>query len=95
MWSKLKALFGGGGGGGPAVPAQATIEYQGYRITPAPYPASGQYQTAGMIEKDFPDGAKQHRFVRAETHPGLDDAVQFAVTKAKQIIDQQGDRMFE
>ena len=41
------------------------------------------------------DGPKQQRFVRAETHPSLDDAVQFAVTKGKQIVDQQGDRMFE
>jgi hypothetical protein len=94
MLSKLKALFGGGGGG-PAVPAQPAVEYNGYRITPAPYPANGQYQTAGVIEKDFPDGPKQHRFVRAETHPSVDDAAQFAVTKGKQIIDQQGDRIFE
>ena len=95
MLSKLKALFSGGGGRAAAVPEQPAVEYKGYRITPAPYPASGQYQTAGVIEKDFPDGAKQHRFVRAETHPSIDDAVQFAVTKGKQIIDQQGDRIFE
>jgi hypothetical protein len=95
MLSKLKALFGGSGGGPAAVPTQPAVEYNGYRITPAPYPANGQYQTCGVIEKDFPDGSKQHRFVRAETHPSVDDAAQFAVTKGKQIIDQQGDRIFE
>lgn len=96
MLSKLKALFGGGGGGERnAVPAQPPVEYNGYRIIAAPYPSSGQYQTAGTIEKDFPDGTKQHRFVRAETHPSVDDAISFAVTKGKQIIDQQGDRIFE
>jgi hypothetical protein len=47
-----------------------------------------------VIEKDFPDGVKAHRFVRAETHPSRDDAVAFSITKAKQIIDQQGDRIF-
>jgi hypothetical protein len=96
MLAKLKAMFGlAGGGASPALPAQPAVEYKGYRIIPAPYAASGQYQTAGVIEKDFPDGAKQHRFVRAETHPNVDDAAQFAVTKGKQIIDQQGDRIFE
>ena len=70
------------------------VEYKGYRIRPAPYRANGQFQTAGTIEKDFPDGVKEHRFVRAETHPGRDDAASFAVSKAKQIIDEQGDRIF-
>ena len=53
-----------------------------------------KYQTAGIIEKNFPDGPKQHRFVRADTHHNREDAVAFAITKAKQIIDMQGDRMF-
>jgi len=30
----------------------------------------------------------------ADTHDNRDDAVAFAITKAKQIIDLQGDRMF-
>ena len=96
MFSKLKAAFGLGGRGDQAeapVAAEA-VEYKGYRIVPAPYKTNGQYQTAGTIEKDFPDGPKTHRFIRAETHPSLDDAIGFATTKAKQIIDQQGDRLF-
>ena len=97
MFSKLKAAFGrlaGGGGEADAAVAAEAVEYKGYRIVPAPYKANGQYQTAGTIEKDFPDGPKSHRFIRAETHPSLDDAIGFATTKAKQIIDQQGDRLF-
>ncbi len=94
MFSKLKAALGLGGGAPAAEATHETVEYNGYRITPAPYRANNQFQTAGVIEKDFPDGPKQHRFVRAETHPSMDDAVSFAITKAKQIIDQQGDRMF-
>ena len=71
------------------------VEYKGYRIRPAPYPATGGFQTAGTIEKDFPDGVKEHRFIRAETHANRDDAAQFAVAKGKQIVDQQGDGMFK
>ena len=48
----------------------------------------------GTIAKDFPEGAREHRFVRAETHPNRDDAAAFAVRKAQQIIDEQGDRLF-
>ena len=88
-WSRLAG--GGAASPGPEVP---TVEYKGYRIRPAPYLNGGQYQTAGVIQKDAADGVKEHRFIRAETHPSKDDAAAFAVTKSKQIIDQQGDRVF-
>jgi hypothetical protein len=70
------------------------VEYKGYRIRPTPYPATGGFQTAGVIEKDFPEGMKEHRFVRAETHASREGAAEFAVSKGKQIVDQQGDGMF-
>jgi hypothetical protein len=98
MLSKLKAalsrLAGGGGEAAASGSSQPAVDYKGYRIKPAPYRNGGQFQTAGVIEKDFPDGTKQHRFIRAETHPAEDDAASFAIAKAKQIIDQQGDRIF-
>ena len=92
----LGRLFGGGGstGAGEATPGDAA-EYNGFRIRPAPYPSGGQYQTAGVIEKDFPDGTKEHRFIRAETHGSKDEAAAFAVAKGRQIIDERGDKIFE
>ena len=98
MVSILKSLWARLAGGGAGTPAEEprldAVEYKGYRITPAPYAASGGFQSAGTIVKDFPDGAKEHRFVRAETHPSRDEAAAFAIAKGKQIIDQQGERMF-
>ena len=98
MFSKLKAalsrLGGGSGGGESGAKAEPAVEYNGYRIRPTPYPANGVYQTAGIIEKDAPDGMKEHRFIRADTHQSKEDAVAFVISKAKQIIDLQGDRMF-
>jgi hypothetical protein len=96
MFSKLKAAWarlagGGEAGEGPAAPP---VEYNGYRIRPTPYLTGGRYQTAGTIEKDAPEGLKHHRFIRADTHPGRDDAIAFTISKAKQIIDLQGDRIF-
>ncbi len=96
MFAKLKSLFAGltaGTGGAETAPAE-TVEYNGYRIKPAPYLNNGVYQTAGTIEKEGPAGTREHRFVRADTHPNRDDAIAFAVSKAKQIIDLQGDRIF-
>jgi hypothetical protein len=96
MFAKIKALFGGGGGeAGPFEgPKLAAVEYNGYRIRPAPYREAGQYQTAGIIEKDFPDGMKEHRFIRADRYPDKDVAADFAIAKGQQIVDEQGDRMF-
>jgi hypothetical protein len=37
---------------------------------------------------------KEHRFIRADTHHSREDAITFAISKAKQIIDLQGDRIF-
>src|SRR5262245_24767555 len=97
MFATLKAAwqrFMGGAPAGSAAPAIPAVEYKGYRIRPAPYRSNDHYQTAGSIEKDTADGIKEHRFVRADTHASMADAVAFTVAKAKQIIDQQGDRIF-
>jgi hypothetical protein len=94
MLSKLKAALGRLVA--PAAePEVAAVEYKGYRIRPAPFAHNGQYQTCGIIEKDAPDGVKSHRFIRADAYPGREDAISFTVSKAKQIIDLQGDRIFD
>jgi hypothetical protein len=38
---------------------------------------------------------REHRFVRADTHGSADQAREFAIVKARQIIDEQGDRLFD
>jgi len=95
MFEKLKAAWSRlAGEGGAAESAEEPVEYKGFRIRPAPYRTDGLYQTAGIIEKDDAEGVKQHRFVRADTHQTKDAAVAFTISKAKQIIDLQGDRIF-
>jgi hypothetical protein len=92
LWRRF--VGGGEGAETPEAPGEA-VEYKGYRIRPAPYSAKGQYQTAGVIEKDAASEMKEYRFVRAETHASKDDASTFAIMKGKQIIDEQGDRIFD
>ena len=95
IWSRLAGGGEGAESGAAAAPRLEAVDYNGYRIRPAPYPSRGQYQTAGVIEKDFPDGVRAHEFIRAATHAGIEDAAAFAIAKGKQIVDQQGDRMFD
>jgi len=87
-----KSLFGGGAA--KTEKAADPVEYNGFTIRPAPYQAEGQYQTAGTIEKEVGGLLKEHKFIRADRHASYDDAVEFSVSKARQIIDQQGERIF-
>ncbi len=91
----LGRLFGGGGGG-----AQAAAEpeiYKDLEIRAEPQNQGGRWLTAGAIAKPGAgeDGDGVHRFIRADTHASRDEAVDFTVRKAKQIIDEQGDALFK
>ena len=88
-----KSLFGGGATES-AEKASEPVEYNGFMIRAAPYKAEGQYQTAGTITKDVGGVVKEHKFVRADRHASYDDAVEFSLSKARQIVDQSGERMF-
>ncbi len=87
-----KSLFGGGASAKPV--AAPTEDYKGFTISPAPYLESGQYQLAGTIPKAVDGTVREHKFVRADRFSSTEDAVQFTLVKARQIIDQQGDKVF-
>jgi len=91
FWS---ALFGGGAE--KAAKVSGPVEYKGYVICAAPYKNDGgHYQTAGIIARDIGGVRKEHRFIRADTYASYDDAVNFTLNKARQIVDLQGERIFE
>ena len=79
--------------GPPDAPAK-TIAHAGYTIHATPYRAEGQFQTAGRIEKEVAGVVREHRFIRADRHPTMEEAVEFSLHKGRQIVDQQGERMF-
>ena len=91
----LKGLMGSGSEDSPTAESGEAVEYKGFIIRPAPQRQGGQWLTAGIISKEFEDGVKEHEFVRADTYSSRDDAEECAVMKAKRIVDEQGDRMFE
>jgi hypothetical protein len=89
----LRALLGRLLGRKTAEAAGPATEYNGYRIRPTPYRRDGQYQTCGIIAKEVAGEIKEHRFIRAELHPSREAAIAFSIAKARQIIDEQGDRL--
>ncbi len=74
---------------------ETATEYNGYSIRPAPRRQGSAWLLAGGIVKQFPEGPKEHAFVRADTFAARDEAVTFTISKAKQIIDERGDRVFD
>jgi hypothetical protein len=91
-----KSLFGGGEGKATASgPVTAkTVEHNGFTIAAQPYLEAGQYQLAGTITKEIGGVLKEHRFVRADRFASAEDAAEMAIMKGRQIIDQQGERIF-
>jgi len=94
MAAIFKALWSRFVGGGVGAAAEEAIEYNGYRIRPTPYSRNGQYQTCGVVAKEIGGEIKEHRFIRAEMHPTREGAIAFSIAKGKQIIDEQGERLF-
>ena len=83
-----------GKGAAKAGKAAAPVEYKGYVIIAAPFANNGQYQTAGTITREIDGVRQEHRFIRADAYASYDDAVTFTENKARQIVDLQGDRIF-
>jgi hypothetical protein len=90
--SFLKSLFGGGSQSSDA-PA-TTAEHKGFTISAAPYQEEGQWQLAGVISKDIDGQRKERRFVRADRFASREEAAKLAIEKGRQIIDEQGERLF-
>ncbi len=92
--SFLSTLFGRSAAAG-AEKVSGPVEYKGFIIRAAPFRSEGHYQTAGVIEREIDGVRKEHRFIRADAYASYDDAVSFTLSKARQIIDLQGERIFK
>ena len=69
--------------------------YYEYTIEPVDMKEGGHWLTAGIIRKEFEDGTREHHFVRGDRHGDKVIARGFSVTKGQQIIDLEGDRLFD
>jgi hypothetical protein len=91
-----KNLFGGGSP--TAEPAGDKVlgeeGYKGFLIKAIEMKAGSELQLAGTIEKDVGGELRTYRFVRADRMSSRDDLVVLALSKGRQIIDEQGEGIF-
>ncbi|GLQ58071.1 HlyU family transcriptional regulator [Devosia nitrariae] len=94
--SFLKKLFGGGDekadAGGDKVLGEES--YKGFLIKAIHMPAGAEMQLAGTIEKEIGGELKTYKFVRADRMTSKEDLVVMALGKGRQIIDEQGEKIF-
>lgn len=91
----LKKLFSGGKSQTQEKIPDAETEYKGFLICATPYKVDGQYQSCGLISKTIGGEVKEHRFIRADKFTSLHDAVAMIHIKARRIVDEQGEQIFE
>ncbi len=89
----MKKLFGGSEGPSKAKSNPPTL-YDGFEIVTEPKSENGQWQVAGRIEKEIDGERKVHIFIRADLLPNEEEAASHTLRKAKIMIDQQGDGIF-
>lgn len=85
--SIFKKLFGGGAS---AAPEPKSESYKDFAITPTPIREGSRFRISALIEKD----GKSHTLIRADVLEDLAAANEASIGKAKQMIDEQGERLF-
>lgn len=99
MASLFSRLFGRGTGGqasdGNTRNEEKAVEYDGFRIVPAPMRQQNGWLTAGFITKEVNGEMREHRFIRADTLASVEAAEDHAILKAKRTIDEQGEAIFK
>lgn len=69
-------------------------EYKGFIIIATPAAEGSQYRVNGLIRLSEADEAREHTFIRADILPTPELCTQETFRKAKLMIDQQGENIF-
>ena len=91
--SILSRLFGGGT---PPAPKEVEpVTHEGFRIYADPAEESGRWRINARVEKEVDGTLKTHQLIRADTLDSREAATDATLAKARQVIDEQGDRLFD
>ena len=91
----MKFLRALGGGKSEASAAHEAVDYMGYSIVATPRKTPGGWTTEGVISKQTDEHTRSQRFIRADVLMSEEEAADYAVMKARKIIDEQGERLFK
>ena len=89
LGSFFKSLLVGSSGTGQVKPSEP-VDYKGFAIEAAPINEDGKYRTAGFISGEVNGESKRIQFIRADQNADLQMAIDHSISKAQQIIDEQG-----
>ncbi len=92
--SILSRLFGSKGSGSAAKEVEPEI-HEGFRVFAEPAKTASGWRLTARIEKEIGGTLKTHQLIRADTFDSHDAAIEAAGAKARQVIDEQGDRLFD
>jgi len=70
--------------------ASEAIEYKGFSIEAAPINTDGKFRTAGYISGEIDAEVRRVQFIRADETSDRQAAIDHSISKARQIIDEQG-----
>ncbi|MEL6169291.1 MAG: HlyU family transcriptional regulator [Pseudomonadota bacterium] len=88
--SLFSRLFGGG-----SQEPDPPESYEGFTITPEPIKDGNHFRIAARIEKEVAGQLKSHHLIRADTLESHEAAKAASLGKARQVIDEQGERLFD
>ena len=91
--SFFKRLFGGGTSA-QETKAQ-TVDYKGYALTPMPKAEGGMYRLQGLVALGEGEKRREHMLIRADMFTSEADATDAFMRKARLLIDQQGESLFD
>jgi len=97
MTSFISKLFGKKTSAHDPEPQRETpVSYEGVSIICAPEKIDGgQWRLSGIIAKTGDTGVMERYFLRVDSFPTREQAIDVTLAKGKQIIDEQGSRLFE
>lgn len=89
----FKSLLGTSGAA--AEEAGETFEYKGFSIEAAPLDEDGKFRTAGYISGEIDGETRRVQFIRADQNSDRQAAIDHSLSKARQIIDEQGKSLLQ
>ncbi|NOD62175.1 MULTISPECIES: HlyU family transcriptional regulator [unclassified Ruegeria] len=71
------------------------LSYKGFEIFPDLMAEGSKYRLLVRLEKTIDGDRKTHTLIRADVFETRDQGESFSIAKAKQVIDEQGERIFD
>lgn len=91
----VKRLFSGKDSSSKEPKVVSSASYNDFEIRAAPVKDSNGWRVTGTVVKEIDGVLKEHYFVRADSCPDAESAAALTLRKARQLIDEQGDRIFD